>query len=95
MGQNSGLLSTLTDWNSTLAGYADSISTGVVMPVALTLLENHAIIQRVDGKFNQGGCKFVILPTILTAVSGEKLNAVVSVLGKEDADEEAEEESVD
>ena len=38
MGQNSGLLSSLTDWNSTLAGYADSISTGVVMPVALTLL---------------------------------------------------------
>ena len=62
---------------------------------ALTLLENHAIIQRVDGKFNQGSCKFVILPTILTAVSGEKLNAVVSVLGKEDADEEAEEDSVD
>ena len=62
---------------------------------ALTLLENHAIIQRVDGKFNQGGCKFVILPTILTAVSGEKLNAIVSVLGKEDADEEAEEDSVD
>ena len=62
---------------------------------ALTLLENHAIIQRVDGKFNQGSCKFVILPTILTAVSGEKLSAVVSVLGKEDADEEAEEDSVD
>ena len=62
---------------------------------ALTLLENHAIIQHVDGKFNQGSCKFVILPTILTAVSGEKLNAVVSVLGKEDADEEAEEDSVD
>ena len=62
---------------------------------ALTLLENHAIIQRVDVKFNQGSCKFVILPTILTAVSGEKLNAVVSVLGKEDVDEEAEEDSVD
>ena len=62
---------------------------------ALTLLENHAIIQRVEGKFNQGSCKFVILPTILTAVSGEKLNAVVSVFGKEDADEEAEEDSAD
>ena len=62
---------------------------------ALTLLENHAILQRVDGKFNQGSCKVVILPTILTAVAGEKLNAVVSVLGKEDADEEAEEDSVD
>ena len=62
---------------------------------ALTLLENHAIIQRMDGKFNQSSCKFAILPTVLAAVSGEKLNAVVSVLGKEDADEEAEEDSVD
>lgn len=52
---------------------------------ALTLLENHAIIQRIDGKFNQSSCKFAILPTVLAAVSGEKLNAVVSVLQKEDA----------
>ncbi len=59
---------------------------------ALTLLENHAIIQRIDGKFNQSSCKFAILPTVLAAVSGEKLNAVVSVLRKEDADEEAEEQ---
>ena len=62
---------------------------------ALTLLENHAIIQRMDGKFNQSSCKFAILPTVLAAVSGEKLNAVVSALGKEDADEEAEEDPVD
>ena len=45
MGQNSGLLSSLTDWNSTLAGYADSISTGVVMPVALTLLALFMILE--------------------------------------------------
>ena len=63
---------------------------------ALTLLENHAIIQRIEGKFNQTGCKFSILPTVLTAVSGERLNAVVSVLRKEeDADEEAEEDPAD
>ena len=62
---------------------------------ALTLPENHAIIQRIDGKFNQSSCKFAILPTVLAAVSGEKLNAVVSVLRKEDADEEAEEDPAD
>lgn len=62
---------------------------------ALTLLENHAIIQRIDGKFNQSSCKFAILSTVLAAVSGEKLNAVVSVLRKEDADEEAEEDPAD
>lgn len=62
---------------------------------ALTLLENHAIIQHIDGKFNQGSCKFAILPTILAAVSGEKLNAVVSLLRKEEADEEAQKDSVD
>ena len=45
MGQNSGLLSSLTDWNSTLAGYADSISTGVVMPLALTLLALFMILE--------------------------------------------------
>lgn len=63
---------------------------------ALTLLENHAIIQRIDGKFNQNNCKFSILPTVLAAVSSEKLNDVVSVLRKEeDVDEETEEDSVD
>ena len=63
---------------------------------ALTLLENHTIIQRIDGKFNQNSCKFSILPTVLAAVSSEKLNDVVSVLRKEeDVDEETEEDSVD
>ena len=52
---------------------------------ALTLLENHSIIQRIEGKFNQSGCKFAILPTVLAAVSSEKLNDVVS-------DEETEED---
>ena len=63
---------------------------------ALTLLENHAIVQRIEGKFNQGSCKFSILPTVLAAVSSEKLNAVVTELRKEeDADEEAEEDPAD
>lgn len=63
---------------------------------ALTLLENHSVIQRIDGKFNQGSCKFAILPTILSVVSSEKLNAVVSVLQKEEReDEEAEEDPAD
>ena len=61
---------------------------------AFTLLENHSIIQRIDGKYSQGSCKFAILPTILSAVSSEKLNAVISVLRKEEGeDEEAEEDS--
>ena len=63
---------------------------------ALTLLENHSILQRIEGKFNQSGCKFSILPTVLAAVSSEKLNDVVSVLWKEgDTDEETEEDPAD
>lgn len=63
---------------------------------SLTLLDNHSIIQRIDGKYNQTGCKFAILPTILTAVSSEKLNATVAVLRKEEnEDEEAEEDPAD
>ena len=61
---------------------------------ALTRLENHSVIQRIDGKFNQGTCKFAILPTVLSVVSSEKLNSIVSVLKKEDRDEETEEDSV-
>ncbi len=61
-----------------------------------SLLENHSIIQRIEGKFNQSSCKFAILPTVLAAVSSEKLNDVVSVLRKEgDTDEEAEEDPAD
>ena len=62
---------------------------------ALTLLENHSVIQRIDGKYNQTSCKFAILPTVLSAVSSEKLVAVVSVLKKEEDDEEAEEDPAD
>ena len=56
----------------------------------LTLLDNHCVIQRLEGKYNQGSCRFAILPTVLTAVSSEKLDAVVSVLRKEEDSEESE-----
>ena len=49
---------------------------------AFTVLENHSVIQRLEGKFNQGSCRIAILPTILSAVSSEKLNLVVSVFEK-------------
>lgn len=62
---------------------------------AFTTLDNHCVIERIEGKYSQAGCKFTILPTILTVVSSEKLNAVVAVLRKEEEDEEAEEASTD
>lgn len=60
---------------------------------ALTLLENHSVIQRIDGKYSQGSCKFAILPTVLSVVSSEKLNTVVSALRKEEDDEDTKENS--
>lgn len=63
---------------------------------ALILLEQHNVLQRIDGKFSQPGCKFAILPTILTVVSSERLDAVVTMLRKEEGDdEEANEDTVD
>ncbi len=32
---------------------------------AFTVLENHSVIQRLEGKCNQGSCRIAILPTIL------------------------------
>ena len=49
---------------------------------ALTVFENHSILQRIEGKFNQADCRFAILPTIQTAVSSERLNEVAAVLRK-------------
>ena len=60
---------------------------------ALTRLENHSIIQRIDGKFNKSNCKFAILPTVLSVVSADKLNMIVSALRKEENDEETDEDS--
>lgn len=62
---------------------------------ALTLLDNHCVIQRLEGKYSQGSCKFAILPTVLAVVSSEKLDAVVSVLRKEEDSEETEENPAD
>ena len=63
---------------------------------ALTLMENHSVIQRIEGKLNQGQCKIAILPTILTAVSSEKLHEVVMILRKGGTgDEEAQEDFAD
>ena len=61
---------------------------------ALTRLENHSIIQRIDGKFNKGSCKFAILPTVTSAVSADRLNQLVTMLKKEDENEETDEDSV-
>lgn len=61
---------------------------------ALLLLENHLIVQRIEGRYNQPDCRFAILPTILTAVSAERLHEVAAVLRKEEeSDEEAEEDT--
>ena len=60
---------------------------------ALTMLENYSILQRIEGKFSQMSCRFAILPTILTAVSGEKLKAVIDALRKEEEDDEEAEAS--
>ena len=60
---------------------------------ALTRLENHSIIQKIDGKFNKGNCKFAILPTVLSVVSADKLNMIVAALRKEEDDEETDEDS--
>ena len=60
----------------------------------LTLLENHSVIQRIEGKYNQGSCKFAILPTVLSVVSSEKINAVVSVVRKEEDEHEETEENI-
>ena len=52
------------------------------------ILENHSVIERLDGRFNQPACKFAILPTILTVVSGERLDAVARALKKEESSDD-------
>ena len=61
---------------------------------AMLVFENHAVIQRIEGRYNQPDCRFAILPTILTAVSAERLHEVAAVLRKEEENsEEAEEDT--
>lgn len=64
---------------------------------ALTLLEQHSVLQRVEGKYTQSSCKFAILPTILTVVSSDRLDAVVTMLKREEdeGDEETDEDPAD
>lgn len=63
---------------------------------ALLRLEQHALIQRLEGKFNQSGCTLAILPTVLAAVPGERLNELVNTLRREEEEhEEAEEDPAD
>lgn len=62
---------------------------------ALTIMENHSVVQRIEGRLNQTSCKFAIMPTILSVVPSDKLDAIVRTLRKEDDDEELEEDIVD
>ena len=63
---------------------------------AMLVFENHVVIQRIEGRYNQPDCRFAILPNILTAVSAERLHETAAVLRKEEnADEEAEENTAD
>ena len=63
---------------------------------AMLVFENHVVIQRIEGRYNQPDCRFAILPTILTAVSAERLHETAAVLRKEEnADEETEEDPAD
>jgi hypothetical protein len=65
---------------------------------SLQLMENHCIIAKLDGRFNEMGCRFTILPTILTAVSAERLNILVERMktsNEESINEEADEDTFD
>jgi hypothetical protein len=63
---------------------------------SMKVLEDHNIIQKLDGKYTDSDCRFTILPTVLTVVSAEKLNALVINLRKEEEDsEEADEGTFD
>lgn len=62
---------------------------------AFILLENHRVVERIEGRFQQPSCRFAILPTILTVVSSEKLSAVTAAMRKEEDNEEADEDTSD
>lgn len=58
----------------------------------LTYLENHCIVERLEGRFNQATCRFAILPTILTVVPSDRLNLIVTEMKKEETPSEEPEE---
>lgn len=55
----------------------------------LRLMEDHLIVQRISGRFNEVDCRFLILPTILTVVSAEKIRTLVTQLKADDGDSAA------
>ena len=74
----------------------EKVVTDYAILPAMLVFENHVVIQRIEGRYNQADCRFAILPTILTAVSAERLHEAAAVLRKEEnADEEAEENTAD
>ena len=62
---------------------------------ALSNLEKFNIIQKVDGKFEDPETKIIIFPSILFAVTNEKITALsqtISILEENVEDDENEEE---
>lgn len=45
MGENSGLLEDLNTWNSTLAGFSNTIASNIVLPIALVILSLFFILE--------------------------------------------------
>jgi len=64
---------------------------------SMRLLEGHCIVRSIHGKYTQMDCAFTILPTIQTAVSSEKVTAIVKEIkeSEEAVDEETDESSAD
>jgi hypothetical protein len=51
----------------------------------LRIIEGHMIIQRISGNFSDMDCRFLILPTILTVVSAEKIRILAAQLKEEES----------
>ena len=53
----------------------------------LRIIEDHMIVQRISGFFSDMDCRFLILPTILTVVSAEKIRILTAQLRAEESGE--------
>lgn len=67
---------------------------------SLKQLEEHSLVARLEGKYSDVDCSFTILPTIMTAVSAEKMQVLVREMqtveaGEEETDEEADQDFAD
>jgi len=51
----------------------------------LRIIEDHMIVQRISGFFSDMDCRFLILPTILTVVSAEKIRILTAQLRSEES----------